>query len=204
MKKVVFLLLLASTTLAVQCNRQGAKSQVDYYSLSSLAGEGINVVVEIPAGTNHKIEFNAQTGKFENDVEDGRIRVVDFLPYPGNYGFIPSTLMDLERGGDGDPLDVLLICESVPTGTVIEALPVAALLLKDRGQIDTKIIAVPIDVERRIITAANFEEFLIKYDTAKKIIEDWFLSYEGLGGAEFIGWRDDKYAWEEIRKWMLH
>ena len=47
-------------------------------------------------------------------------RIVNFLPYPANYGFIPSTFMDKKKGGDGDALDILLISEHMVTGTVVD------------------------------------------------------------------------------------
>ena len=176
---------------------------VDYERLSATIGDGINVVVEIPAGTNHKIEYQADKERFENDLIDGKTRVIDFLPYPGNYGFIPSTYMDPKRGGDGDALDVLVIGESVATGAVLEALPVGVLLLKDKGELDSKIIAVPLDAAKRSMQVANFQDLLIEYDAAKRIVEEWFLNYKGYGTMELIGWQDEEYAWNEIRKWEI-
>ena len=65
--------------------------------------EDINVVIEIPQG--------GQPVKYELDKEMGFIKVDRFLftamYYPCNYGFIPHTL-----GGDGDPIDVLLIAQA--------------------------------------------------------------------------------------------
>ncbi len=163
--------------------------------------EGIMAVIEIPAGTNHKIEYNPQTKQFENDTLDGAIRVIDFLPYPGNYGFIPSTKMDEDRGGDGDALDVLVIGESLPTGTSVATRPIGVLLLKDRGEIDSKIIALPADSSKCIVKAANYEDFYIKYNAAHHIIQEWFMNYKGLGRMELVGWRDEQYALSEIAKW---
>ncbi len=172
-------------------------------SLPAFGEKGVNVVIEIPAGTNHKIEFNKSTGKFENDQIYGKDRVVNFLPYPGNYGFIPSTLMDESAGGDGDALDVLVISESLPIGTVLEVIPIAALMMVDGGEIDTKIIAVPVDSTKRVIQATDFEHFLIDYNMAQNIIQDWFLNYKGLGIVEMKGWFDEKYAMKQIRKWEI-
>ncbi|MCA9215002.1 MAG: ADP-ribosylglycohydrolase family protein, partial [Planctomycetales bacterium] len=45
----------------------------------------VNIVVEIPAGTNAKWEVDKQTGRLEWDIRDGKPRVVKYLPYPGNY-----------------------------------------------------------------------------------------------------------------------
>lgn len=184
--------------------KPGNQAVSDYQQLPTFTERGIQVVVEIPAGTNHKIEYDKKSLQFLNDQVDGQDRVVAFLPYPGNYGFIPSTYMDPERGGDGDALDVLVIGETQPTGTVVEAIPIAVLLLKDEGEIDSKIIAIPADSSLQIIQAKDFITFSIEFDGAKYIIENWFLYYKGLGVMEFLGWKDEHYAWEEIRKWALN
>lgn len=175
----------------------------DYLHLPALTEKGIQVVVEIPAGTNHQIEYDEAKKDFTLDQRGGHGRIIDFLPYPGNYGFIPSTFLDPARGGDGGALDVLLISEAVPTGTVLEARPIAALLLMDEGRLDTKIIAVPADSSLQVMKAQNFQEFSITYDGAKHIIENWFLYCDGLGATAFKGWRDEQFALEEVRKWMV-
>mgnify|MGYP005666351507 CR=1 FL=1 len=194
--------LFAFLLLMIGCE-QAVSTDYSKISAKTESGKAVHVVVEIPAGTNHKIEYNYENGQFETDTIDGRPRVIDFLPYPGNYGFIPSTLMDETRGGDGDALDILVIGESQPTGTVIEAIPIATLRLLDQGELDTKIIAVPADEMQRVIKATDFQSFLIEYDAAKRIIENWFLRYKGWQVVEFQGWEDERYAWKEIEKWIL-
>jgi len=198
MRKKIFLfgLLLLFTA----CNKMGRP--LNYASLP-VKGEngGVNMVVEIPAGTNHKIEYQKNSNTFENDMENDHIRIIHFLPYPGNYGFIPSTYMDPARGGDGDALDILLIAEHLNTGQVVETRPIAALRLNDGGEIDTKIIALPLETEKDHIGASNFVEFMLEYDAARLIIEEWFLNYKGLGATELLGWEDENYALNEIDKW---
>lgn len=179
------------------------QNQPTLTQLPALTGEGFQVVVEIPAGTNKKLEFQKDSREFSAELVDGKERMVHFLPYPGNYGFIPSTLMEESRGGDGDPLDVLLIAESLPTGSVVEAIPIGTLLLKDRGELDTKIIAVPLDSSLRVLPAANYQDLLMEYDPARRIIEEWFLYYKGYGQTELLRWEDDQYAWREISKWKV-
>ena len=162
---------------------------------------GINVIIEIPAGTNEKTEYNYSNKRFEVEKIKGKKRSVDFLPYPGNYGFIPSTYMDPEKGGDGDALDVLVLSESLERGTIIEVKPLAALELLDDGEIDTKIIAIPVDTSLQIINATDFITFMVKYNAAQQIIQSWFLSYKGLGRTEFVAWKDDRAALAEIKRW---
>lgn len=173
------------------------------YAVASVEGDALNVIVEIPAGTNHKIEYQTETGFSNDTLLGGKTRVINFLPYPGNYGFVPNTLMDKDRGGDGDPLDVLVICESVPTGTLLPVKPIGALLLRDQGEIDTKIIAVPQDSALRVFQPENFLEFALEQDAARSIIEAWFLNYKGPKQTELIRWEDETYAWREVRKWRL-
>ena len=98
-------------------------------------------IVEIPAGTNKKFEYNYKTKTFEIEIINGVERTINYLPYPGNYGFISNTYMDPEIGGDGDALDVLIISESIQQGKKVEINPVAILRLLDRGEEDHKVIA---------------------------------------------------------------
>jgi len=162
----------------------------------------LQAVVEIPAGTNHKLEYNYNLKKIIVDSIEGKKRIIDFLPYPGNYGFIPSTKMDKQRGGDGDALDVLIISESQASGSIIEIIPIGVLLLNDSGEIDTKIIAIPFLEENRIIKVRDFNEFSLKYPKVKKIIEDWFLNYKGKGRVELLAWNDENAALLDVKKWQ--
>ena len=95
---------------------------------------GFLMVVEIPAGG-----FT----KYEIDKVSGLMRVDRFLQapvvYPANYGTLPSTL-----AGDGDPLDALVITrEPIVPGALIQARAIGVLRMKDAGDADDKIIAVP-------------------------------------------------------------
>lgn len=49
----------------------------------------INVLIEIPSGTNGKWEVNKETGNLDWEFKKGVPRVVQSLPYPANYGMIP-------------------------------------------------------------------------------------------------------------------
>lgn len=160
------------------------------------------MVVEIPAGTTWKLEYDPQQNRIRPDQIGGEDRRVTFLPYPGNYGFIPGTRMSRQQGGDGDPLDVLLISDQKASGTVVDILPLAMLELEDGGEADTKIIATPLSVEDRLLPATTFQEFYIKNDAARRIIEEWFLHYKGFGEMTFLGWKDEAAAAAYIEQWI--
>lgn len=96
----------------------------------------INVVIEIPAGSNNKIEWNRNIGLMQLDRVDPKT-----FPKPTNYGFIPQTLDE-----DGDELDVLLITdEPLPTGVFLEAKYIGVMKFVDDEEVDDKIVAVPAD-----------------------------------------------------------
>ncbi len=96
----------------------------------------INVVVEIPTGSNHKIEWDRKNACFMLD----RIEPIAFAK-PCNYGFIPQTLDE-----DGDELDVLLITDQpLTTGIYTQAKVLGVMKFVDDGEVDDKIIAVVAD-----------------------------------------------------------
>ena len=158
----------------------------------------ITAVIEIPAGTNHKYEYNYESKNYVCEIRNGKPRVVEFLPYPGNYGFIPGTLMDKKRGGDGDALDVLVLSESISQGKEIEIKPIATLKLVDKGEEDHKIIAVPVNKELNVLNVNSFNDLS---SPVKDIIQTWFVSYKGQNKIKFESWESDSATYAEIKKW---
>lgn len=196
--RIIFFICLAAAIISCE---QGPVKRHKIRNADTYSAEGsLQMVVEIPAGTNHKYEYDENRKKILLDQKDGQDRIIDFLPYPGNYGFIPNTHLDKDKGGDGDPLDVLLLSEALPLGKVVEIIPIGAILLKDNGEEDTKIIAVPKDSTLRVISATDFRTFLIEYDAAKRIIEEWFLHYKGKNQMSTQGWRDANYCVNLVKK----
>lgn len=176
------------------------KKSIDYYQVTTFSDRNhLNAIIEIPAGTNKKFEYNNTTKSFEIDKNEGQDRVVAFLPYLGNYGFIPSTFSDPKKGGDGDALDVLVLSESVQTGVIIETIPIAILRLIDDGEIDDKIIAIPSNSKTQIISAKNYKQLSQNYPEIKLMIELWFLNYNKSDEVKIESWGTELEALEEIQ-----
>ena len=179
----------------------GCMQHKDVYSLPSYTENGtLQVVIEIPAGTNAKIEYQTGSKTFAVDQENGQDRIIQYLPYPGNYGFIPGTFSNPEMGGDGDALDALVLCSSLPTGTVIEVIPIAVFKLLDNGETDYKILAVPKDNTLRTIQAKTLENLNTKYPKVKEIVALWFLNYNSKDTAQNLGWGNEEEALLEVKK----
>ena len=94
----------------------------------------VNVIVEIPRGSQNKYEFDHET----NTIMLDRHLIVS-MGYPAEYGFIPDTL-----GGDGDPLDALVLSE-YPTfpGCLIKSRILGMCIMTDEKGEDAKLICVP-------------------------------------------------------------
>ena len=155
----------------------------------------INVVVEIPAGSSHKIEWNRDLAVMQLD----RVEPAIFAK-PTNYGFIPQTLDE-----DGDELDVLLVTdEPLPTGVFLEAKIIGVMKFEDDGEVDDKIVAVPADDRN----TGNRIQSLEDIPQLVKQIENHFNHYKDLkkpGSTIVQGWGDieeaKKVTHEAIERW---
>lgn len=139
----------------------------------------VNVVVEIPTGTTQKWEVDKETGMLQWELQDGTLRVVRYLGYPGNYGMVPRTLLDAKHGGDGDPLDVVVLGEAVPRGTVLKVRVIGLVQMVDNGEQDDKIIAVVPGAAFGELQSA--EELDSAYAGVSTILATWFANYKGAG-----------------------
>ena len=148
-------------------------------------------LIEVPAGTTAKWEVNHSTGHLEWEFKKGKPRNVSFIGYPGNYGFIPQSILDKKDGGDGDPLDVIVLGPSVPMGSVQKIRILGALQLLDKGEQDDKIIAVPLSGPFENID--SLEEMLIKFPGVIDIVRTWFEGYKG-SKIQFMGYMTHKKA----------
>ncbi|MGO3689964.1 MAG: inorganic diphosphatase [Psychroflexus halocasei] len=163
------------------------------------AEDTFQMLVEIPSGTNAKIEYNKELKDFKIDQKNGKDRYINYLSYPGNYGFIPHSVQSKKEGGDGDALDVLLISKKLKTGTIVQFKPLGYLKLRDEGELDIKIIGVPIDEKLKIISAENFKDFSTDYRSARRIIQIWFENYSD-DEVDILGWYDENATIELIKK----
>ena len=178
------------------CIDSGSKLNYGKLPIFSKAGN-VNCVIEIPAGTNHKIEYDYNSNSFPCDQKDGKDRIIQFMPYPCNYGFIPSTMMDEERGGDGDALDVFVIASTLATGTVVECKIVGVIKLLDEGEQDDKLLAIPVDESLQVIKGNSVAQM---DSAALDLIKIWLLNYSA-DEMIFQGYGESEEAKDIIEKW---
>ena len=90
---------------------------------------------------------------------------------------IPRTVLPARVGGDGDPLDVLVLGKPLTQGDVVQAQIIGMLKMTDFGEQDDKIIAVPLNGD-----LSNFENINELKNSKPEILENiinWLENYKG-------------------------
>jgi inorganic pyrophosphatase len=146
-----------------------------------------DVVIEIPRGSRNKYEVDHETGRVFLD----RVLFTTFV-YPVDYGFFEGTL-----GGDGDPLDALVLLEyPVYPGVGVKVRPVGVLKMSDEAGMDEKIIAVPYKDPRW----THIQELEDVPEQTRNELEHFFARYKDLEPGKFVkieGW-DGREAAEQL------
>jgi inorganic pyrophosphatase len=83
----------------------------------------IEIVIEIPRGS------------FLKRGSTGQIDFVSPFPCPFNYGSVPDYL-----GQEGDLLDALVLGPRLPAGARVRVKAWGAVILRDRGMVDDKLV----------------------------------------------------------------
>lgn len=144
--------------------------------------DSVDVVIETPKGCRNKYTWD----------EDAKIfRLKKILPvgsvFPFDFGFIPAT-----KGGDGDPLDVLVIMdEPAFPGCSLECRIIGALKAQQterdgRTEQNDRLIGVSVlsELYKDLNDIGDLAESL------QRQIESFFISYNSLAGKKFApqGW----------------
>jgi inorganic pyrophosphatase len=157
----------------------------DYLSLP--IGENspneVNAVIEIPRGQTNKYEYDKKLKVFRLDRN-----LYSPVHYPGDYGFIPSTL-----SLDNDPLDVLVLVDapSFP-GCLMTVRPIGMLEMVDQNKQDEKILAVGTNNP----LFDNVHDYDQLYPHLLLEIEHFFKIYKELEAksTSILGWKDADQA----------
>lgn len=154
-------------------------SQGGLTTLSPYATDGkeLHVIIETPKGSRNKFNY---------DEEHHLFKLGGVLPsgavFPFDFGFIPSTL-----GGDGDPLDVLLLMDEPAFPGCLVPSRLVAVIEADQTERDgettrnDRLIAVAADshTHKQVRTLADINGALLDE------IEHFFISYNEIKGKTF-------------------
>jgi inorganic pyrophosphatase len=158
--------------------------------------DNINAIIETPLGSRNKYAYNEESDLFE---------LKKVLPsgtsFPLDFGFIPHT-----RGGDGDPLDVLVIMDypAFP-GCVLEC-RILGMLQAEQKEPGDKYIR-----NDRVIAVAGtslcWSHLMDIYDINDNLLNEvvhFFDYYNKMEGKKFrlIGKKNRDSAIRQIKKTM--
>lgn len=156
--------------------------------------EELNVVIEIPRGSNIKYEIDDETGALFVDR-----KLFTAMFYPCNYGFVPQT-----EEKDGDPVDVLVLGnDPVVPSSVIRANPVGVLITADEEGEDAKVVAVP--VAKVDPSFSGVKDIQDVSQHVQDQIKHFFEHYKELEKGKYVkvkGWENKESAKKKISEAM--
>lgn len=153
----------------------------DYLNLpiGDQAPDTVTAVIEIPQGSINKYEYDKKLKVFRLDRN-----LHSPVHYPGDYGFIPCTLVE-----DGDPLDILVLGDA-PTfpGCIYTARPIGLFEMLDQGTRDEKILAYATGNPR----FSSIQNYTDVQPHILREIAHFFSIYKDLEGkrTSVLGWKD--------------
>ena len=156
----------------------GKQAAINLGTLTAFDAESeeLNVLIDTPKGSRNKFKYDEARGLFKLS---GVLPVGAVFPF--DFGFIPSTL-----GGDGDPLDVLILMdEPAFPGCLIPARLIGVIEAEQTEDGETgrndRLIAVAVDsrTHNDIHRLDDLNEALVSE------IEHFFVSYNEAKGKQF-------------------
>ena len=136
----------------------------------------LNVIIDTPKDSRNKYKFDEKLGLFKLG---GVLPVGAFFPF--DFGYISQT-----RGGDGDPLDVLVLMdESAFVGCLIPSRIIGVIVAEqtEQGKTETNDRLVAVAANSR--THTDVKSLTDLNETLVDEIEHFFVSYNRAKGKEF-------------------
>lgn len=136
----------------------------------------VNVVIDTPKGSRNKFKYDEELGLFKL----GGVLAVG-MSFPFDFGYIPATM-----GGDGDPLDVLLLMdEPAFVGCLVETRLIGVIEAEQTEEGKTERndrligVAAQSRVHEQVRELSELNEQLLGE------IEHFFVSYNDAKGKRF-------------------
>lgn len=137
----------------------------------------LNVVIETPKGSRNKYAFDENLGIF---VLKGVLAAGHSFPF--DFGFIPNTL-----GGDGDPLDVLVLMDEAAFAGCLVPSRLIGVIEAEQTELDGKVERNDrlIAVSSNSKTHTELKSINDLNETLVDQVEHFFISYNEGKGKKF-------------------
>jgi len=139
--------------------------------------EDVNVIIDTPKGSRNKYAFDDETGLFELK---GVLAAGHVFPY--DFGSIPGT-----RGGDGDPLDVLVLMDEPAFVGCLVRVRLIGVIEAEQTELDGETMRNDrlIGIAAKSPTHEHIKSINDLDDTLVDNIEHFFISYNQAKGKAF-------------------
>jgi inorganic pyrophosphatase len=139
--------------------------------------DGLNVIIETPKGSRNKFNYDGELRLFKlgGVLPSGAV-------FPFDFGFVPSTV-----GGDGDPLDVLVLMDEPAFAGCLVRVRLVGVIEAEQTERDGETtrndrlvgVAAKSRLHARVRTLESLGANLLEE------IEHFFVSYNQVKGKEF-------------------
>jgi inorganic pyrophosphatase len=156
-------------------------------------GKTLHVIIETARGGRNKMAYDEHIGVF-------RLKKVlpEGMSFPYDFGFVPST-----RGGDGDPLDALVLMDEPGTTGLLIACRLIGVILGEQGEKKGKstrndrlvAVAVPSHTHGDLTHVDDLNRNLLSE------LEKFFINYHAEYGEEYrvLGCQGPRAAWKIVK-----
>jgi inorganic pyrophosphatase len=156
-------------------------------------GKTLHVVIETARGGRNKMAYDEELGVF-------RLKKVlpEGMSFPYDFGFVPST-----RGGDGDPLDALVLMDEPGTTGLLVACRLIGVILGEQGKKKGDrirndrlvVVAVPSHTHGDLTHIDDLNRSLLQE------LEKFFVNYHAEYGEEYrvLGCKGPRGAWKLVK-----
>lgn len=120
-----------------------------------------------------------------------------------NATYLASPLTHgIMQNGSGDSLHVVVIARNSGVSKM-EVLPLATFRLRNGHLVRDIILATPAAPELQVIPTPTFEDFVIKNNAAKVLIDQYYSNYLGLGVTRVEEWKNAEMAKYKIDQFFM-
>lgn len=185
-RRVSFLFLFG---LLLCCNSANQESPARYRQNEPYDADRLFAVIETPAGSSIVASYD-----FKKDLITTSTDTINFLPYPGNFGFILRNEV-IERSLDrNDHLSCLVLSSSITPMDVVEIYAIGVLSIEINAKEEHVIICIPSQPELQSIKIKDFVDLMTQYEPVRYQIQHWFSNFMGLNKVHIKGWEDEEFA----------
>ncbi|HNQ59289.1 MAG TPA: inorganic diphosphatase [Bacteroidales bacterium] len=177
---ISFLLIVISACIRPQYDNFSSIGE-DHY---------LRMVIETPAGNLNCVHFHPSSNSF---IQGNAFQ----KPAPLNFGFIPSSNRS-KSAQEFDPIRVMLLSNSKPSGTILKIIPIGMLQFAASGKQRVLILAVPADPSHRKSNINDEAAISMTEPSIFSILELWLKNYSAIPDVIIYGWADENITWNYI------